>query len=81
MVPVPGVNPGAPYSTCQDVAPPVVHAKDMSVVDTVVAVSNEGSGQVGASSILISSMAISQNCGLLPLDFVEVNLICMVLFA
>ena len=81
MVPVPGVKPGAPYSICHAVEPPVVQLTSTSVVDVATAVTAVGSGHVGASSILKSSMAISPNCGLVPLDLVDVNLIFTVLFA
>ena len=79
MVPVPGVNPGAPYSICHAVEPPVVQLTSTSVVDVATAVTAVGSGHVGASSILKSSIAISPCCGVVPLDFVAVSLIFTVL--
>ena len=59
MVPVPGVNPGAPYSICQLVAPPVVQLKVMEDVVLAVLAIAVGLKHVCALSISISSIAQS----------------------
>ena len=70
----------APYSICHAVAPPAVQLTSADVVDEATATTAVGSIQVGASIMLKSSKAISPCCGVVPLDFVVVNLISTVLF-
>jgi hypothetical protein len=61
IVPVPGVKPGAPYSICQFVEPPLVHERLIELVVDAVLVRKLGKGHVGPSIIERSSMAISPN--------------------
>ena len=59
IVPVPGVKPGAPYSICQLLAPPVVQLNVIEVVVLAVLAIAVGFKHVGALSISISSIAQS----------------------